>query len=61
LPPVIILAGAIFLLRAMQAWNKPAAASVKTAPPLSDNRSSTEEPPKDEYIKRLEEELKKRN
>ena len=57
LPPVIILAGAIFLLRAMQAWNK---SSVKTAPGVDGSDSSKVETPKDEYIMRLEEELKKR-
>ena len=60
LPPVIILAGAILLLRAMQAWTKSSAASVKTTRVLSESQSSTEDAPKDEYIVRLEEELKKR-
>lgn len=61
LPPAIILAGAIILLRAMQAWTKPAAARAGTAPPSGENVSLAEEPKNDEYIKRLEEELKKRN
>jgi cytochrome c-type biogenesis protein CcmH len=61
LPPAIILAGAIILLRAMQAWNKPSAAGAKIAPQPGANGSLSEEPKNDEYIKRLEEELKKRN
>jgi cytochrome c-type biogenesis protein CcmH len=60
LPPLLILAGAIFLLRAMQAWTKPAQASAKITPALSEGGSSKNEEPKDEYIVRLEEELKKR-
>lgn len=51
LPPLIILAGALLLLRAMRTWTKPAAG---TPAPL-------EEAPKDEYVARLEEELKKRD
>lgn len=52
LPPLIILAGAVLLLRAMRSWTKPAATeSVQKEP----------EAPKDEYVRRLEEELKKRN
>ncbi len=61
LPPAIILAGAIFLLRAMRAWSKPAGVGAKTAPQPGENGSPSEEPKNDEYIKRLEEELKKRN
>jgi cytochrome c-type biogenesis protein CcmH len=61
LPPAVILAGAIFLLRAMQAWTKPAAAGAKTIPLPGENESPSEKPIMDEYIKRLEEELKKRN
>ena len=53
LPPVIILGGAFLLLRAMQAWTRPAyPANVKTAAP---------DLPQDEYVAKLEEELKKRN
>ena len=50
IPPVAILAGAFVLYRAFRAWTKPA---VQPAP---------DEPaaPGDEYIARLEEELKKR-
>lgn len=60
LPPLIILAGAIFLLRAMKSWTKPAQVSAKSTPTLNESGSSSSEAPKDEYILRLEEELKKR-
>ena len=59
LPPLIILAGAVLLLRTMQAWTKPATAPT-TTPAMGGSRSTTKETPKDEYIARLEEELKKR-
>lgn len=56
IPPVLILAGAVFLFNAFRAWTKPRAAESvsgqeKEAKPSSSN---------DEYIKRLEEELKNR-
>src|SRR5512142_1773905 len=50
LPPLIILAGAILLLRAMRSWTKPA-----TSAPAVEKEAA----PKDEYVARLEEELKK--
>jgi cytochrome c-type biogenesis protein CcmH len=59
LPPVIILAGAIFLVRAMRVWNKPVSAPA-AAPAMGDSGSAVKEVPKDEYVARLEEELKKR-
>ncbi|MCL4527822.1 MAG: cytochrome c-type biogenesis protein CcmH [Chloroflexi bacterium] len=52
LPPLIILAGAFLLFRAMRGWIKPPADSSAVG--------SGEEAPKDEYVERLEEELKKR-
>ena len=52
LPPLLTLPGAFLLFRAMRAWTRPAAAS--TAP------GSAREAPDDEYVARLEEELKKR-
>jgi cytochrome c-type biogenesis protein CcmH len=52
LPPLIILAGAFLLVRAMRSWSKP---------PASEQPEETvNEVPKDEYVARLEEELKKR-
>lgn len=52
LPPVIILAGAYFLFRALRAWTRPEAAAPAASP--------APEAKNDEYIARLEEELKKR-
>ena len=52
IPPVAILAGVFILYRAMRAWKAPA-----SAPPVS---GLTDESPKDEYIERLEEELRRR-
>lgn len=53
LPPVLILAGAVVLLRAMRSWTK---ASQKPA-----TRESEAKPAQDEYVARMEEELRKRN
>ncbi|MCL5612181.1 MAG: cytochrome c-type biogenesis protein CcmH [Chloroflexi bacterium] len=52
LPPLIILAGAFILFRALRAWTKSSKASAATGSEI--------EAPKDEYVARLEEELKKR-
>jgi len=52
LPPVMILAGAIVLFRSLKEWTKP-----KTASSVSGEDQS--EVSSDEYIARLEEELKK--
>ncbi len=53
LPPLIILAGAFILFRALRMWTKPVSASAAFG--------SNEDALKDEYVARLEEELKKRN
>ena len=53
LPPIIILAGAFILFRALRLWTKPVSASAFSG--------SNEDAAKDEYVARLEEELKKRN
>ncbi len=58
LPPVIIVAGALFLLRALQTWTKPSATPGSQA---GGTASSPSEAPTDEYVARLEDELKKRN
>jgi cytochrome c-type biogenesis protein CcmH len=50
-PPVIILAGAAFLVRALRMMKKPVAAAPA--------QSSASEAPADDYIARLEEEVKK--
>jgi cytochrome c-type biogenesis protein CcmH len=52
LPPLAIVAGAILLFRAMRSWTKPA---------VSTEGPDKEEAPGDEYVERLEEELKKRS
>jgi cytochrome c-type biogenesis protein CcmH len=53
LPPVMILAGAFILFRALRAWTSSKITAVELEP--------KKETPQDEYIARLEEELKKRN
>ncbi len=54
LPPLLILGGAFLLLRAMRGWTRPGTApTTEPAPPT--------EAPQDEYVRRLEEELKKRS
>ncbi len=53
LPPVIILIGAFILFRALRMWTKPASSLAASGP--------NEDAAKDEYVARLEEELKKRN
>jgi cytochrome c-type biogenesis protein CcmH len=55
LPPVVILLGAFLLFKNFQAWTKPKEA-VSTANMKRSGKSSN-----DEYVNRLEEELKKRN
>ena len=52
LPPLVILAGAFVLFRAFRAWTKSSKAASAAG--------SEVEVPKDEYVTRLEEELKKR-
>ncbi len=54
LPPVAILAGALLLFRAMRTWRRSAASEAKATEPEA-------EAPKDEYVRRLEEELKRRS
>ncbi|RME87640.1 MAG: hypothetical protein D6770_08845 [Anaerolineae bacterium] len=52
-PPIAILAGAFILYRALKAWNRPEAA----APGVGESEAT---PVQDEYMARLEEELRKR-
>ena len=54
LPPVIILAGAFLLFKALRTWSRPPG-----APTMASSRP-TLDPQQDEYVARLEEELKKR-
>lgn len=53
LPPVLILAGAFLLLRAMRNWTHPAAVSAEAG------KADEPESARDEYVARLEEELRK--
>lgn len=53
LPPAVILAGAILLFRSLKEWTKP-----KTAVPASSAERSAAST--DDYVARLEEELKKK-
>jgi len=55
LPPAIILAGAVVLFRSLKEWTKPKAVSAGSNEARSESSSST----KDDYVARLEEELKK--
>ena len=55
-PAVAILLGALFLLRGFQMWLKPAA----NQPAAGTGSGTTEPVQQDEYVARLEEELKKR-
>jgi cytochrome c-type biogenesis protein CcmH len=61
LPPVIIVVGAILLLRAMKMWTRPAVSPTKTVPATSNGEQTIKDAPKDDYVMRLEEEIKKRN
>ncbi len=51
-PPLVILLGAVLLLRAMRTWTRAAA---------PDAAGKAAETPKDEYVDRLEQELKNRS
>lgn len=53
-PPILILAGAIMLFRKLRAWNP----SSSTEPSLAEDDTQTSE---DEYIARMEADLKKRS
>ena len=54
LPPAIILVGAVILFRSLKEWTKPKAASTSLGAERSESSSA-----KDDYVARLEEELKK--
>jgi cytochrome c-type biogenesis protein CcmH len=54
LPPAIILVGAVVLFRSLKEWTKP-----KAAAPASGGERSESSAKKDDYVARLEEELKK--
>ena len=52
-PPLAILVGAYVLVRAMRSWKQPPV-------PAAASQPAAETPPSDEYVTRLEEELRKR-
>ena len=56
MPPVIILAGAIILFRSLKEWTKPKAAA--PIPGEARSEPSPVDAKKDDYVARLEEELK---
>ncbi len=60
LPPVIILGGALLLFQALRSWTR---VSIPSASAHSQDKDTGSEPgaPADEYVARLEEELKRRN
>jgi cytochrome c-type biogenesis protein CcmH len=60
LPPAIILAGALLLLRAFRTWSRPAEESAARSPHRPPGAPEQGTPP-DEYVARLEDELKKRD
>ncbi len=57
IPPVLILIGAVILFNAFRAWTKPKSAEAGVGQEKEARSSSSNQ---DEYIARLEEELKKR-
>jgi len=57
LPPALILIGAIFLFRSLKEWTSPKIASA--GPGAAQGEASRVDAAKDDYVKRLEEELKK--
>jgi len=58
-PPLAILAGAFVVFRALRAWKKPATASPASGADMSESRNL--QAPADDYVARLEEEVRKRN
>jgi cytochrome c-type biogenesis protein CcmH len=56
IPPVLILAGAVMLFNAFRAWTKPKSTEAGAGQVKEAGTSSSD----DEYVKRLEEELKNR-
>ena len=57
LPPIIILIGAIILFRSLKEWTTP---KVVAAGSSVENEAGKASTPKDEYLSKFEEELKKR-
>jgi cytochrome c-type biogenesis protein CcmH len=57
IPPIVIVAGAFVLFRAFRAWSQPPASEMAAGADEDDASPASD----DEYIARMEEELKKRN
>ena len=55
-PPIVILGGAVYLVRALKGMKKPAT----TSPTPSGERSEAKRPAEDDYAARFEEEVRKR-
>jgi cytochrome c-type biogenesis protein CcmH len=60
-PPIVIVAGVFVLFRALRAWTQPSTAEAVPAPPSQGGGDNASSSSNDEYIARMEEELKKRN
>ena len=60
-PPIVIVAGVFVLFRALRAWVKPSASSPAGMAEAGPDEDEALPSPNDEYIARMEEELKKRN
>jgi len=61
IPPIIIVAGAFVLFRAFRAWSQTSATSTPGAAEAGTGEEAAASSSDDEYIARMEAELKKRN
>ena len=61
LPPIAIVAGAFVLFRALRAWSQASTSSLQGTTGAGVGENEAASPSDDEYIARMEEELKKRN
>jgi cytochrome c-type biogenesis protein CcmH len=61
IPPIIIVAGAFVLFRAFRAWSQPTEAGIVPERGAGTDEDDALPPSDDEYIARMEEELKKRS
>jgi cytochrome c-type biogenesis protein CcmH len=60
-PPIVIVAGIFVLFRALRAWTQPATTETVPTSPSQGEGQDVSSSSNDEYIARMEEELKKRN
>ena len=60
LPPLIILTGIVMLVRSLRSWKVPASAEMDEAPGKKP-AASQKDSPSDDYVARLEDELKRRS